>query len=358
MKPSDSLVLHFASYDRVATYSVPHLQTLTRVDGPQDGGRAEPLALPVLLHDTMWPWSKKEDAPQAASAALSEPPAAAAPKAPAASDDVWVDLLKCSLSEAERDALIHTDSEEPCEFARGTVLKDGKGTERRVRLDGSELELSVHADAVAPANPAVQDDLDDVSQLSQLNEATLLHHIASRYLEQQQIYTRAGPVLVAMNPFTRLPELYSDVQLARYQVEEKGGGVRERGGCGGGYMSYLQSRVVRPTPYVYYQASTAAAAAEEESGAPQVAPPPPHVYEVAGVVYNSLRLRGTSQSVVINGESGAGATETATTPTPTPTPTPHPTSTPTATPTPTPSPSPSPSPSQARPRLQRSSSAS
>ena len=339
MKPSDSLVLHFASSDRVATYSVPHLQTLTRVDGPQDGGRAEPLALPVLLHDTMWPWSKKEDAPQAASAALSEPPAAAAPKAPAASDDVWVDLLKCSLSEAERDALIHTDSEEPCEFARGTVLRDGKGTERRVRLDGSELELSVHADAVAPANPAVQDDLDDVSQLSQLNEATLLHHIASRYLEQQQIYTRAGPVLVAMNPFTRLPELYSDVQLARYQVEEKGG-VRERGGCGGGYMSYLQSRVVRPTPYVYYQASTAAAAAEEESGAPQVAPPPPHVYEVAGVVYNSLRLRGTSQSVVINGESGAGATETATTPTPSPTP------------------SPSPNPSQARPRRQRSSSAS
>jgi len=234
MKPRDSLVLHFASYRARGTYSVPHLQTLTRVDGPQDGGRAEPLALPVLLHDTMWPWSKKEDAPQAASAALSEPPAAAAPKAPAASDDVWVDLLKCSLSEAERDALIHTDSEEPCEFARGTVLRDGKGTERRVRLDGSELELSVHADAVAPANPAVQDDLDDVSQLSQLNEATLLHHIASRYLEQQQIYTRAGPVLVAMNPFTRLPELYSDVQLARYQVEEKGGGCGSGVGAAGG----------------------------------------------------------------------------------------------------------------------------
>jgi len=157
----------------------------------------------------MWPWSKKEDAPQAASAALSGPPAAAAPKAPAVSDDVWLDLLKCSLSEAERDettfgggtrSLIHTDGEEPGEFARGTVLKEVQGTERRVRLEGSELELSVPAEAVAPANPAFQDDLDDVSQLSHLNEATLLHHIASRYLEQRQIYTRAGPVLVAMNP--------------------------------------------------------------------------------------------------------------------------------------------------------------
>ena len=213
----------------------------------------------------MWPWTK-QDAPQAAS----EPPAAAAAKAPAVSDDVWVDLLKCSLS--ERDSLIQTGSEEPCEFARGTVLRGGKGTERRVRLEGSELELSVHAEAVAPANPAFQDDLDDVSQLSHLNEASLLHHIASRYLEQHQIYTRAGPVLVAMNPFKRLPALYSDEQLARYQT------------------------------------STAAAAAEE-GGAPQHAPPP-HVYEVAGVVYNSLRLRGASQSVVINGESGAGKTET------------------------------------------------
>ena len=216
----------------------------------------------------MWPWTK-QDAPQAAS----EPPAAAAAKAPAASDDVWVDLLKCSLSEVERDSLIQAGSEEPCEFARGTVLRDGKGTERRVRLEGSELELSVHAEAVAPANPAFQDDLDDVSQLSHLNEASLLHHIASRYLEQHQIYTRAGPVLVAMNPFKRLPELYGDEQLARYQT------------------------------------STAAAAAEQ-GGAPQHVPPP-HVYEVAGVVYNSLRLRGASQSVVINGESGAGKTETA-----------------------------------------------
>ena len=153
----------------------------------------------------MWPWSKKEDAPRTPS----EPPAAAAAKAPAVSDDVWVDLLKCSLSEAERDettfgggtrSLIHTDGEEPGEFARGTVLKEVQGTERRVRLEGSELELSVPAEAVAPANPAFQDDLDDVSQLSHLNEATLLHHIASRYLEQRQIYTRAGPVLVAMNP--------------------------------------------------------------------------------------------------------------------------------------------------------------
>ena len=36
----------------------------------------------------------------------------------------------------------------------------------------------------------------------------------------------------------------------------------------------------------------------------------PHVYEVAAAAYGSLRVRGRSQSVIINGESGAGKTET------------------------------------------------
>ena len=216
----------------------------------------------------MWPWSKKESSADAAA----PQPAAAPPIAPDQEEElVWVHLQKCKLSEAEREAL-GTEDGEPREFARGKIVGDGSGKQRRVRMQGTDgLELTVHPDHISPANPDIQDGLDDVSQLSHLNEAALLHHIASRYLDEA-IYTRAGPVLVAMNPFTRLPELYSDEQLALYQQ------------------------------------STAAAAAEED-GAAQDAPPP-HVYEVAGVVYNNLRLRGASQAVVINGESGSGKTET------------------------------------------------
>ena len=38
---------------------------------------------------------------------------------------------------------------------------------------------------------------------------------------------------------------------------------------------------------------------------------PPHLYQVAGAAYYDMAARGRSQSVVINGESGAGKTESA-----------------------------------------------
>ena len=105
----------------------------------------------------MWPWIKKDDAPLAA-VIRSEPPASLS-EAPTVSDDiVWVDLLECSLSEAERDTL-HSNGEEPPEFARGVIVGDGKDKTRRVHLEGHDLELSVHAEKLAPANPAFQDDL-------------------------------------------------------------------------------------------------------------------------------------------------------------------------------------------------------
>ena len=191
---------------------------------------------------------------------------------PAADDMVWMCVSKARLSDDERKSLLG-DEEEPREHVRGRVVGSAKANERRVRVrDG--LELVIHTDHMVPANPDIQDGVDDVAQLSHLNEPSLLHHIASRYLDKELIYTRAGPVLVAMNPFMRLPDLYADSQLATYQK------------------------------------STAISAGADSDGPRDEAAPPPHVYEVAGVVYNSLRLRGASQSVVINGESGSGKTET------------------------------------------------
>ena len=158
-----------------------------------------------------------------------------------------------------------SDDEYP--FRLGTVVAPPKSLDpasRRVHVEADGSETTALASELLAANPEIQDDCDDIGRLSHLNEAALLHLVASRY-RARQIYTRAGPVLVAFNPFTRVPSLYGAEQLARYEESA--------------------------------MSDTSAALA-------------PHVYEVAAAAYGSLRVRGRSQSVIINGESGAGKTET------------------------------------------------
>jgi myosin-5 len=126
-----------------------------------------------------------------------------------------------------------------------------------------------------PANPASLDDAHDIGSLSHLNEPALLHVVAARY-HRQTIYTKAGPVLIALNPFQRMPQLYADALLDEY-------------------------------------ARASADAASGSSSATLAAAPPlaPHLYQLAGAAFYNMRMRGKSQSVVINGESGAGKTESA-----------------------------------------------
>ena len=125
---------------------------------------------------------------------------------------------------------------------------------------------NVPPSAVVPANPALQDQLDDIGELSHLNEPALFHLVASRYA-RRQIYTRAGPVLVAVNPYSPQPALYSKLVLEAFQRRSTSGA----NGAGSGV--------------------------------------PPHVWEVASAAFEDLVARGASQSIAINGESGAGKTE-------------------------------------------------
>ena len=127
-----------------------------------------------------------------------------------------------------------------------------------------------------PANARVQDGVDDIGKLSELNEPALYHLVAARFLVHRKMYTRAGPVLVALNPFAQQPKLYATDVLEAYQRRAK-----------------------------FVEENTAAAAEGEEG----VAAAAPHIYEIAASAYQGLLSRNKSQSVVINGESGAGKTE-------------------------------------------------
>lgn len=70
---------------------------------------------------------------------------------------------------------------------------------------------------LVPANPALLEGAADLTHLSFLNEPSVLHALRRRY-GADAIYTHAGPVLVAVNPFRPLPGLYSRERAAHYKA--------------------------------------------------------------------------------------------------------------------------------------------
>ncbi|KAH9763212.1 Myosin-17 [Citrus sinensis] len=102
--------------------------------------------------------------------------------------------------------------------------------------------------------------VDDMTKLSYLHEPGVLHNLAARY-ELNEIYTYTGNILIAINPFQRLPHLYDTHMMEQYK------------GAQFGELS-------------------------------------PHVFAIADVAYRAMINEGKSNSILVSGESGAGKTET------------------------------------------------
>nr|DAD49059.1 TPA_asm: hypothetical protein HUJ06_018996 [Nelumbo nucifera] len=102
--------------------------------------------------------------------------------------------------------------------------------------------------------------VDDMTKLSYLHEPGVLQNLATRY-ELNEIYTYTGNILIAINPFQRLPHLYDTHMMEQYK------------GATFGELS-------------------------------------PHVFAVADVAYREMINEGKSNSILVSGESGAGKTET------------------------------------------------
>ncbi|KAL6782533.1 MYO2 [Auxenochlorella protothecoides x Auxenochlorella symbiontica] len=138
----------------------------------------------------------------------------------------------------------------------GTLASTGRDSATlEVFLEGAGKSRSFPARDVAPANPVDQESSDDLTTLPFVTEPGLLRCLQSRF-DHDAVYTTAGPVLVAVNPFKPVP-LY-DVEAHR-------------------------------------KAAT---------------PGTPHVYTVAQHAFSQMKETGNSQSILITGESGAGKTET------------------------------------------------
>ena len=148
----------------------------------------------------------------------------------------------------------------------GEVAAPGAGVgAKAVRVIVDSRERQVKREQVELACVG-QENAVDIAELSNLNEPSLMELVRARYSsgDHAKIYTRAGPVLVAVNPFTDVSELYAAEVREKYREDA-------RRGAGGGLA--------------------------------------PHVYEPAARAFQSV-CAGKAQSIIINGESGAGKTET------------------------------------------------
>ncbi|CAN6869507.1 unnamed protein product [Brassica oleracea] len=118
--------------------------------------------------------------------------------------------------------------------------------------------VEVSTEDLFPANPDILEGVENLIQLSYLNEPSVLFNLRVRY-SQDVIYSKAGPVLIAVNPFKNV-DIYGDDFISAYQKK---------------------------------------------------AVDAPHVYAVAGAAYDEMMSEEKNQSIIISGESGAGKTETA-----------------------------------------------
>ncbi|KAF1748516.1 hypothetical protein GCK72_024983 [Caenorhabditis remanei] len=123
---------------------------------------------------------------------------------------------------------------------------------------GPGAEKTVKKDVIQEMNPPKFEKTEDMSNLTFLNDASVLYNLKSRYAAML-IYTYSGLFCVVINPYKRLP-IYTD-SVARM------------------FMGKRRTEM------------------------------PPHLFAVSDEAYRNMLQNHENQSMLITGESGAGKTE-------------------------------------------------
>ncbi|KAL9249460.1 Myosin-15-like protein [Drosera capensis] len=135
------------------------------------------------------------------------------------------------------------------------------GNDRVQVVTSSGKKIIASPKKLLPRDPdADHGGVDDMTKLTYLNEPGVLYNLERRYT-LDNIYTYTGSILIAVNPFKKLPHIYNAYMMDQYK------------GVPLGELS-------------------------------------PHVFAVADASYRAMISDQRSQSILVSGESGAGKTET------------------------------------------------
>ncbi|KAL0119526.1 hypothetical protein PUN28_007766 [Cardiocondyla obscurior] len=186
-----------------------------------------------------------------------------APKAQEGEDPDPTPYLFVSLEQKRIDQTKPYDAKKACwvpDEKEGYLLgeiKATKGDVVSVGLPGGETR-DYKKDQLQQVNPPKYEKCEDMSNLTYLNDASVLHNLKQRYYAKL-IYTYSGLFCVAINPYKRFP-----VYTSR---------------CAKLYRGKRRSEV------------------------------PPHIFAISDGAYVNMLTNNENQSMLITGESGAGKTE-------------------------------------------------
>ncbi|XP_066521767.1 myosin-11a isoform X2 [Hoplias malabaricus] len=137
-------------------------------------------------------------------------------------------------------------------------MKEEKGDEVLVELVDNGKKITVNKDDIQKMNPPKFSKVEDMAELTCLNEASVLHNLRERYFSGL-IYTYSGLFCVVVNPYKMLP-IYSEKIIDMYKGKKRH----------------------------------------------EV---PPHIYSITDNAYRNMMQDREDQSILCTGESGAGKTE-------------------------------------------------
>uniref|UniRef100_A0A0E0C753 Myosin motor domain-containing protein n=1 Tax=Oryza meridionalis TaxID=40149 RepID=A0A0E0C753_9ORYZ len=135
-----------------------------------------------------------------------------------------------------------------------------EGQKAHIRTTNGNMVVASISDIHPKDTEVHSDGIDDMIRLSYLHEPGVLNNLSVRYAKNI-IYTYTGNILIAINPFQRLPHLAEPHTMEKYK------------GANFGELD-------------------------------------PHVFAIADISYRQMMNERKSNSILVSGESGAGKTET------------------------------------------------